>query len=187
MVDPPRGGGISPVTEPGRSGLVANGGIGRARSGAGSTSVGLESARRSCRFNEANPGPRDDDSTGRANPYLIPALSPWFTVINVSGGRSSAFMLRQVLDAHGGELPPRCEAVFANTGKERRETLDFVQALTEPASCIKFLPIHAFTARNTGFSGRSSVRLKFTASEDKPHAIFLNLVQGRTQSFVKRM
>ena len=59
--------------------------------------------------------------------------------------------------------------------------------LHTPASCIKFLPIHAFTARNTGFSGRSSVRLKFTASEDKPHAIFLNLVQGRTQSFVKRM
>ena len=59
--------------------------------------------------------------------------------------------------------------------------------VSRPASCIKFLPIHAFTARNTGFSGRSSVRLKFTASEDKPHAIFLNLVQGRTQSFVKRM
>ena len=40
-------------------------------------------------------------------------------------------MLRQILDAHGGELPPRCEAVFANTGRERPETLDFVQALSD--------------------------------------------------------
>ena len=47
----------------------------------------------------------------------------------------------------------------------------------EPASCIKFRLIHAFTARNTGLSGRSNVWLMFTASEDKPHAVFLNLVQ----------
>ena len=60
-------------------------------------------------------------------------------------------------------------------------------AETLPASCITFPPIHAFTAQNTGFSDRNSVWLKFTASENKPHAIFLNLVQGRTESFVKRM
>ena len=65
------------------------------------------------------------------NPYRIPDRSPWFHVVNVSGGRSSAYMLRCVLDAHGGELPPRCEAVFANTGRERPETLDFVQALSD--------------------------------------------------------
>ena len=56
-----------------------------------------------------------------------------------------------------------------------------------PASCIKFRLIHAFTARNTGLSGRSSVWLMFTASEDKPRAGFLNLVQSRTESVVKRM
>ena len=111
MVDAPREGGISPVTELGRSGLVANGEIVRSRSGAGSAAVGAV--------------------PGRANPYLISPDSPWFTVLNVSGGRSSAFMLYHVLDAHGGELPDRCEAIFANTGKERAETLDFVAALTE--------------------------------------------------------
>ena len=51
-------------------------------------------------------------------------------------------MLKQVLDAHGGELPPRCEAVFANTGRERPETLDFVEALTEqwgvPVTWLEF-------------------------------------------------
>lgn len=48
------------------------------------------------------------------------------TLLNFSGGRTSALMLRRVLDAHGGELPPDTHAVFANTGVERRETLDFV-------------------------------------------------------------
>lgn len=57
-----------------------------------------------------------------ANPYLItgPAL------ISFSGGRTSAFMLKQILDAHGGTLPGDVVVAFANTGKEREETLRFV-------------------------------------------------------------
>lgn len=56
------------------------------------------------------------------NPYRLqpPAL------ISFSGGRTSAFMLRQILDAYGGTLPPDVYVTFANTGKERLETLDFV-------------------------------------------------------------
>lgn len=56
------------------------------------------------------------------NPYLItgPAL------ISFSGGRTSAFMLWSVLQAHGGELPDNIVVAFANTGKEREETLRFV-------------------------------------------------------------
>lgn len=41
-------------------------------------------------------------------------------IINVSGGRTSALMLRRILDAHGGALPGDAHAVFQNTGKERR-------------------------------------------------------------------
>lgn len=48
-------------------------------------------------------------------------------LVSFSGGRTSAYMLRQILDAHGGTLPADVHAVFANTGKERPETLDFVQ------------------------------------------------------------
>jgi hypothetical protein len=53
------------------------------------------------------------------NPYLItgPAL------ISFSGGRTSAFMLRQILDAHGGTLPDDVVVAFANTGKERWTSL----------------------------------------------------------------
>lgn len=56
------------------------------------------------------------------NPYLItgPAL------ISFSGGRTSAYMVKQILDAHGGTLPDDVHVAFANTGKEREETLRFV-------------------------------------------------------------
>jgi 3'-phosphoadenosine 5'-phosphosulfate sulfotransferase (PAPS reductase)/FAD synthetase len=49
------------------------------------------------------------------------------TLISFSGGRTSAYMLWRILQAHGGTLPPDVHVVFANTGKERPETLDFVQ------------------------------------------------------------
>ena len=48
-------------------------------------------------------------------------------IVSVSGGRTSGYMLRRVLDAHGGALPPDVHAVFANTGREMPGTLDFVR------------------------------------------------------------
>lgn len=50
-------------------------------------------------------------------------------VANVSGGRSSAYMLRVLLDQFDGTLPDNVLAAFMNTGKERTESLDFVHAL----------------------------------------------------------
>lgn len=56
--------------------------------------------------------------------------SPYFchgpTLVSFSGGRTSAYMLKQVLIAHGGVLPDYVFVVFANTGKEAPETLRFV-------------------------------------------------------------
>lgn len=56
------------------------------------------------------------------SPFYItgPAL------ISFSGGRTSAFMLFMILWAHGGTLPEDVHVTFANTGKEREETLRFV-------------------------------------------------------------
>lgn len=48
------------------------------------------------------------------------------TVVSFSGGRTSALMLRRILDAHNGQLPPDAFVLFRNTGKEREETLAFV-------------------------------------------------------------
>lgn len=45
--------------------------------------------------------------------------------IAFSGGRTSAFMLHNILEANGG-LPDRCKVLFQNTGREMPETLDFV-------------------------------------------------------------
>lgn len=61
------------------------------------------------------------------NPYFIDEP----TGISFSGGRTSAYMLYKVLEAHDGKLPDYVEVVFANTGKEMPETLDFVKACSD--------------------------------------------------------
>lgn len=58
--------------------------------------------------------------------------------IAFSGGRTSGFMLRCILDAHGGRLPADVHVVFANTGRERSETLDFVAEVARRWS----VPVH---------------------------------------------
>lgn len=50
--------------------------------------------------------------------------------IAFSGGRTSGYMLHQILEANG-DLPERCKVIFANTGREMPETLDFVQECSE--------------------------------------------------------
>lgn len=56
------------------------------------------------------------------NPYKIDGQ----TCISFSGGRTSAYMLYKVLEAHGGRLPDEAVVCFANTGKEDEATLKFV-------------------------------------------------------------
>jgi len=57
------------------------------------------------------------------NPYFMSEPA----VISFSGGATSAFMLRQIIDAHGGKLPDHIKVVFANTGLEHPETLKFIE------------------------------------------------------------
>ena len=57
------------------------------------------------------------------NPYLI--TEP--TCISFSGGRTSAYMLYKILEAHDMSLPSEAIVCFANTGKECEETLEFVR------------------------------------------------------------
>ncbi|MBO6759295.1 MAG: phosphoadenosine phosphosulfate reductase family protein [Roseibium sp.] len=45
--------------------------------------------------------------------------------IAFSGGRTSGYMLHQILEANG-DLPDRVEVTFQNTGREMPQTLDFV-------------------------------------------------------------
>lgn len=48
-------------------------------------------------------------------------------VISFSGGRTSGMLLWSILDAYDGQLPEDVHVLFANTGREMPETLDFVQ------------------------------------------------------------
>jgi 3'-phosphoadenosine 5'-phosphosulfate sulfotransferase (PAPS reductase)/FAD synthetase len=48
-------------------------------------------------------------------------------LVSFSGGRTSGYMLWRILQSHGGTLPSGIRVVFANTGKEMPETLDFVR------------------------------------------------------------
>jgi len=48
-------------------------------------------------------------------------------VVSFSGGRTSAYLLHRILDAHGGMLPDDVVVLFQNTGREMPATLDFVR------------------------------------------------------------
>lgn len=82
------------------------------------------------------------------SPYLLPDGN---VQIAFSGGRTSAYMLHQILEANGG-LPDRVEVVFANTGREMPQTLDFVQDVSDrwsvPIAWVEYRNIngtHDFT------------------------------------------
>lgn len=66
------------------------------------------------------------------------------TVVSFSGGRTSAYMLRLLLDAHDGTLPADCHVVYANTGKEDEATLRFVRDCSErwrvPIAWVEYRP-----------------------------------------------
>jgi len=63
-------------------------------------------------------------------------------VISFSGGRTSGMLLWGILDAYDGQLPEDVHVLFANTGKELPETLDFVQECGQrwqvPIACLEY-------------------------------------------------
>ena len=80
-------------------------------------------------------------------------------LMSFSGGRTSGYLLRKVLDAWGGVMPEGGVVVFANTGKEHPKTLDFVQQVQEwcpivwveyQATSPKFVVVDAQTASRKG-------------------------------------
>lgn len=96
------------------------------------------------------------------NPYLIegPAL------ISFSGGRTSAYMLWHILEAHGGTMPDDVHVCFANTGKEREETLRFVhECATRWSVRVRWLQYRADTQRfeEVGFNSASRAGEPFAA------------------------
>lgn len=64
--------------------------------------------------------------------------------ISFSGGRTSGYMLKMIWDSFGGRFPDDIIPIFANTGKERQETIDFVHAFTSiwgiPVRWVEWCP-----------------------------------------------
>lgn len=82
------------------------------------------------------------------------------TLVNVSGGRTSAFLLRLFLDANEG-LPTDSRAVFCNTGKEHEATLAFLREIESrwcpivwleyrPSDATKFAVVDYCSASRNG-------------------------------------
>jgi 3'-phosphoadenosine 5'-phosphosulfate sulfotransferase (PAPS reductase)/FAD synthetase len=80
-----------------------------------------------------------------SDPFRLP--TPF--VVSFSGGRTSGYMLRRVLDAFGGTLPDGGKVIFCNTGKERPETLDFVQECSARWS-VPIIWLEHVSSRRTG-------------------------------------
>lgn len=89
------------------------------------------------------------------NPYRLdgPAL------VSFSGGRTSGYMLRQILDAHGGQLPADIHVVFCNTGREFEQTLRFVHECSVrwsvPITWLEFDPAEPFDTSVVGYNSAS--------------------------------
>ena len=61
------------------------------------------------------------------DPFKIPTPA----LVSFSGGRTSGYMLYQILKAYKNKLPKDLYITFANTGKEMPETLDFINQCEE--------------------------------------------------------
>ena len=77
-----------------------------------------------------------------SDPYILPAGK---VQIAFSGGRTSAYMLRKIMDANPGMIGnPDVVVTFQNTGREMLETLDFVQEVGArwgvPVVWLEYLP-----------------------------------------------
>ena len=97
--------------------------------------------------------------------YTLPAGK---VQISFSGGRTSAYMLHQILAVNGDFDHDRVQVVFANTGREMPETLDFVQEVgerfgvrivwVEDAKRVDGVPIFDIVSHNSASSTANHLR-----------------------------
>ena len=79
------------------------------------------------------------------NPYEIQGPA----VVSFSGGRSSGFMLWNILDAYDGKIPDDIKVVFCNTGLEHSETYEFIHRIEENWVPVTWLEYYLEDGKNT--------------------------------------
>jgi len=103
-----------------------------------------------------------------SNPYTLPSGN---VLISFSGGRTSGYMLHEILRTNG-DLPDRCKVVFSNTGREMPETLDFVQECSErwnvPIVWVEYTPCKPdFKTVNYDTASRNGAPFEAMIKKDK--------------------
>ena len=93
-------------------------------------------------------------------------------LISFSGGRTSGYMLHQILQANGS-LPNSCRVTFANTGREATGTLDFVQ------ECAQRWGIHITWLEYTRANNRSTFKTVSHNSAGRNGEPFEELINSR--------
>lgn len=99
--------------------------------------------------------------------YLLPEGN---VQISFSGGRTSAYMLHQILEANGGIPEDRCVVMFQNTGREMEQTLNFVHEVGQRWGVMITWTEYRATApffEVVGFQGASRKGEPFDALIDK--------------------
>ena len=98
--------------------------------------------------------------------------------VSFSGGRTSGYMLHEILKAHGGKLPPNIHVIFANTGDELPGTLDFVHAVARNWN----VPIHWVEYRLTrdDVPTYATVTYETASREGKPFDLYLRHIERMT-------
>lgn len=115
------------------------------------------------------------------NAFRLPAPCVW----SFSGGRTSGYMMDLALEAHGGRLPPGHVVVFCNTGRERHETLDFVercsQRLGVPVVWLeyRFLPGEGKARGGSARGGEHNVVVVDYATASRDGEPFAQVIQAR--------
>lgn len=110
------------------------------------------------------------------DPFLIEGPTLWST----SGGRTSANMLWRAIQTHGGTLPADHVVAFANTGRERPETLKFVHDLASRWGVhivwVEWRPTHAqaeriSALREKGFASQAIAEWATVNADDAGFAV----------------
>lgn len=124
-----------------------------------------------------------------SSPYNLPDGK---VLISFSGGRTSAFMLHEILCANG-DLPDRVKVVFANTGREMPQTLDFVQECSDrwsvPITWLEYkLDMPKFDVVNHNSASRNGEPLEALIRSEKyiPNTLRRKCTQQLKVKTIKR-
>ena len=91
------------------------------------------------------------------------------TIISFSGGRTSAYMLYRILESNNNTLPENSLVIFANTGKEMEQTLEFVKRCSDEWN----VKIHwvEFISQKPGFN---EVSFETASRKGEPFELLIN-------------